>query len=443
MKKFRLLLYVSLVALAIVLSINPANIKGSPDGIVYVIPVEATVEKGLSAFINRSITEAEEASADLIVLDIYTPGGVVAAAGDIAKRIVATDIPIVAFINNQALSAGAYIALNADNIYMTPDGKMGSAGIITQDGNAADLKSQSAWYANMKSAAEQNGRDPLYALAMADPDIDLPEYGAAKGEFLTLTASQALEVKYSEGTFATLNELLNYLGYKNALVERVEVTFAEKLARFITDPIVVPILLSIGSLGLVLELYSPGFGIPGIMGASALLLFFYGHLVAGLAGFESIILFIIGIVLILLEFVVPGGIIGLIGFGAILTSLFIATDNVTHMAISLLIAIGVTTLTSIILFKVFGKKMNIFKKIILKDSTNTESGYVSNVNRKELIGLEGVALTSLRPSGTAIINNERLDVVTEGAYILQGKKVVVVKTEGHRIVVREQEITNE
>lgn len=443
MKKFRLLFYVSLVALAIVLSLNPTNSKSSPNGIVYVIPVESTVEKGLSAFINRSISEAEEANAQLIILDIYTPGGVVAAAGDIAKRIVATEIPIVAFVNNQALSAGAFIALNADQIYMTPDAEMGSAGIITQDGNAADKKAQSAWFANMKSAAEQNGRDPLYALAMADPDIDLPEYGAAKGEFLTLTASQAVEVKYSEGTFSTLNELLNHLGYKDALVERVEVTFAEKLARFITDPIVVPILLSIGSLGLVLELYSPGFGIPGIMGASALLLFFYGHLVAGLAGFESIILFIIGIVLILIEFVVPGGILGLIGFGAILTSLFIATDNVTHMAISLLIAIGVTTLTSIILFKVFGKKINIFNKIILKDSTNTESGYVSNLNRRELIGLEGVALTSLRPSGTAIINNERLDVVTEGAYILQGKKVVVVKTEGHRIVVREQEITNE
>jgi membrane-bound serine protease (ClpP class) len=439
MKKFRLLFYTSLVALAIVLSLNPSNSQSSPNGIVYVIPVEATVEKGLSAFINRSITEAEENNASLIVLDIYTPGGVVAAAGDIAKRIVSTDIPIVAYVNNQALSAGAFIALNADEIYMTPDGKMGSAGIITQDGNAADKKAQSAWFANMKSAAEQNGRDPLYALAMADPDIDLPEYGAGKGEFLTLTASQALEVKYSEGTFATLNELLTHLGYQDALVERSEVSFAEKLARFITDPIVVPILLSIGSLGLVLELYSPGFGIPGIMGASALLLFFYGHLVAGLAGFESIILFIIGIVLILIEFIVPGGILGLIGFGAILTSLFIATDNVTHMAISLLIAIGVTTLASIILFKVFGKKINIFKKIILKDSTNTEKGYVSNLNRKELIGLDGVALTSLRPSGTAIINNERLDVVTEGNYIQQGKKVVVVKTEGHRIVVREQE----
>ncbi|MDF0727221.1 nodulation protein NfeD [Cytobacillus sp. S13-E01] len=439
MKRFRLTLYISLLILSLALTILPDNSHSSSDSndIVYVIPVESTVEKGLSSFLDRSITEAEDANADVIILDIYTPGGAVDAAGDIGKRINATKIPVVAFVNNQALSAGAYIALNADAIYMTPDSTMGSAAIIDQQGNTAGKKAESFWFAAMKTAAEQNGRDPIFALAMADADIDLPEYGAGKGDLLTLTASQAVEVKYSEGTVANLDALLSKLGYKDAIVEKMEVAFAEKLARFITNPIVVPILLSIGSLGLVLELYSPGFGIPGIMGVSSLLLFFYGHMVAGLAGMESLILFVVGVVLILLEFFIPGGIIGLIGFGAILTSLFIATDNVTYMALSLLIAIGVTIMASIILFKVFGKRINIFRKIILSDSTNTEKGYVSNVNRIELVGNEGFALTSLRPSGTALINDERLDVVTEGNYIQQNSKVVVVKTEGSRIVVRE------
>ncbi len=210
----------------------------------------------------------------------------------------------------------------------------------------------------------------------------------------------------------------------------------KRVARFITHPVVVPILLTIGSLGLVLELYSPGFGVPGFMGLSALLLFFYGHMVAGLAGFETLILFVVGIALIIAELFLPGGIAGAIGAIAILGSLFLASNNVVHMAISIIIAIGVSILASIIMIRVFGKKMSLFKKIILTDSTNTESGYVSNRNRTELLGHEGVTLTALRPSGTVLIGTERVDVVSEGDFINKDQQVVVVKVEGARVVVR-------
>ncbi len=435
-KRSMLPFYLFLMFFALVLAFVPQ--KGFTNGeTVYFIPVEGPVEAGLLKFIERSLDEAEKNNATMIVLEIHTPGGAVDAATNIGKRIRDSEIPIVAYIHTDALSAGAYIALNADAIYMASNGRMGAATVITGDGNAADDKATSAWLAAMRTAAEHNDRDVKYALGMADKDVDLPEVDAEKGKLLTLTAEQAIEVGYAEGIADSKRQLLESLGYTNASVVNMEVSFAEKLARFITHPIVVPILLSIGSLGLVLELYSPGFGIPGIMGASALLLFFFGHLVAGLAGLESIILFIIGIVLILLEFFVPGGILGLIGFGAIITSLFLATDNIAHMAVSLLIAIGITLLVSIILFKVFGKKMRLLKKIILSDSTSTESGYISNISRVDLIGIEGFALTTLRPSGTALINNERIDVVTEGGYIEKNKKVVVVKTDGTRVVVRE------
>ena len=231
--------------------------------------------------------------------------------------------------------------------------------------------------------------------------------------------------------------MLAKIGYSDAEVRTLDESFAEKVARFITHPIIIPILLSIGSLGLVLELYSPGFGIPGFMGLSALLLFFYGHLVAGLAGFETIILFVVGLALILLEFFLPGGIVGIIGFVSVIASLFLASDNVVHMGISILIAIGISILASILMIKVFGKKMKLFKRIILTDSTNTEQGYISNKSRVELIGMEGVALTTLRPSGTVILEGERIDVVSEGGYISQGARVIVVKAEGSRVVVRE------
>lgn len=405
--------------------------------VVYVVPVEETVEKGLFAFLQRAVHTAEKENAKAIIFEINTPGGAVDAAGKIGKLLTSTSVKTVAFINKEALSAGAYISLNADEIYMVPGATMGAAAIITSDGNAADEKSQSYWLGTMKGAAEQNGRDPIYAMAMADSDIDLPEYGAPKGKLLTLTSDQAFEVKYSEGTVSSIQDVLEKIGLPNAELRSVTESFAEKLARFITHPVIVPILLSIGSLGLVLELYSPGFGVPGFMGLTALLLFFYGHLVAGLAGYETLILFIVGIGLLILELFIPGGIVGIIGFVSILASLFLATENVVHMAISILIAISVSILASILMIKVFGKKMKFFKKIILTDSTNTESGYVSNRNRTELLGQDGYTLNDLRPAGTVVIQGERVDVVSEGSFIQKDKKVTVVKVEGARIVVRE------
>ncbi|MBX9973085.1 nodulation protein NfeD [Cytobacillus firmus] len=404
---------------------------------VLIVPIEETVEKGLYAFLNRAVQTAEEENASAIIFEINTPGGAVDAAGQIGRLLTSTNVKTISFVNKQALSAGAYIALNTDEIYMVPGSTMGSAAIIDQQGNTAGKKAESYWFAAMQSAASQTDRDPVYALAMADESVDLPDLGAPKGKLLTLTAEQAKEVGYSEGTVDSRAELLKVLGFEGADIQTIDESLAEKVARFITHPVVIPILLSIGSLGLVLELYSPGFGIPGFMGLSALLLFFYGHMVAGLAGYETLILFVIGIGLIIAEFFLPGGIAGIAGIAAVLGSLFLAADNAAHMGMSILIAMGVSVLASILMIKVFGKKMKFFKKIILTDSTNTEKGYISNKSRLELIGLEGYALTSLRPSGTVVIGDERIDVVSEGGFILKGAKVKVVKAEGSRIVVRE------
>ncbi|MEZ7793229.1 NfeD family protein [Niallia circulans] len=418
------------------LSFIPSIIYANNEEKVYVGPIKDTVEKGLSQFIDRAITEAEENQASAIVFDMHTPGGDVSAAIEIGKRIAETDIKTVTFINQDAISAGSYIALNTDEIYMVEGGRIGSSGVIDGQGNAAEEKAQSYWISAMKGAAEKTGRDPLYAMAMADKSISIPGMKEA-GKFLTLTSSEAKEINYSNGTVNSLDDVLNHLGLQNAKIEKVDESFAEKMARFVTNPIIIPILLSIGSLGLIIELYSPGFGLPGIAGISALLLFFYGHLVAGLAGYESLILFVIGILLIILEFFVVGGIAGAIGIVAVIASMFLASGDIAVIGISLAIAIGVSIIASILLVKVFGRKMKFFKKIILTDSTNTESGYVSNQNRNDLVEKTGVTLTALRPAGVILIEDERIDVVSDGSFIDKGKKVKVVKAEGSRIVVRE------
>ncbi|MBU8697616.1 NfeD family protein [Bacillus pumilus] len=408
----------------------------SVDQKVHVIPIEDTVEKGLSKFIERSFEHAKSERAKHIILDINTPGGAVDAALEIADTIRASDIPVTAFVNHRALSAGAFLALNADQIYMTPNGKMGAAAIIDGEGNAADQKSESLWLAEMSDAAEKQGRDPKYALAMADPDIDAKDAGAPKGELLTFNTDRALQFGYAEGEAENLDDLLQKLKLANASVQYDEVSFAEKVARFLTHPIVIPILLSIASLGLIVELYSPGFGVPGTMGVTALLLFFYGHLVAGFAGYETLFLFLAGLLLLILELFLPGGIVGVIGLICVVVSLFLAAGSFTEMAISILIATAVSIIAVILLTKVLGKRMKFFKKFILTDSTNKESGYVSNETREDLVGQIAVTLTALRPSGTAVLGDERIDVVSEGAFIDKDEQVKIVKAEGSRIVVR-------
>ncbi|WP_040228851.1 NfeD family protein [Bhargavaea cecembensis] len=437
MKGIRITRMVFLLAAAFLLFMPMAGAKGEK---VYHVPLENEVERGLYAFLDRSFTEAEKAGAETVILEINTPGGFVDAAGRIARLMDSTDLRVIAYINRDALSAGAFLALHAEEIYMDPAGRIGAAQVIDQAGNAADSKANSAWLTSMKSAAESSGRNPAIALAMADASQDLPQYRAGKGELLTLSAKEALEVKYSEGTVSSFDELLKKTGLEGAEVIKMNETFSEKLARFITNPIVVPILLSVAGLGLIVELYSPGFGVPGTMGVSALLLFFYGHLVAGLAGYEAILLFLLGAGLLIAELFVSGGILGVAGAAAVVGGIIMAGGDPLVMGVSVAIALVIMILGMVILMKFFGKRLHLLSKLVLMDSTDTESGYVSNENRLELIGKTGRALTALRPSGAVQIGNEMIDVVSEGRFIEKGKEVKVIKVEGSRVVVRESGI---
>jgi membrane-bound ClpP family serine protease len=208
------------------------------------------------------------------------------------------------------------------------------------------------------------------------------------------------------------------------------------MIEFLTNPVVVTLLLTIAGAAIVYELFSSKFGISGFIGLFALLLFFYGHFQAGLAGFGTIMLFAVGIMLIFLEFFLPGAISGTLGLAALIASLFLAGENPLNMGISIFIAISISIAVLFFMIKVLRKKLILFNRMVLFDTAKKEDGYVSNVNRTDLLGKEGIALTVLRPSGTAVFNNERIDVVTEGDFIDQNAKITVVKVEGVRIVVR-------
>jgi membrane-bound ClpP family serine protease len=209
------------------------------------------------------------------------------------------------------------------------------------------------------------------------------------------------------------------------------------MVEFLTDPIVITILLTIAGGAIVLELFSSRMGVAGFIGLFALLLFFYGHFQAGLAGIGTIMLFAVGILLIFLEFFLPGAISGTIGMAALIASLFLASEHPFTMGISIFISLLISIIVLYVMSKVLKKKIVLFNRMILFDTAGNEEGYVSNVNRIDLLGKDGVSLTVLRPSGTAVFNNERLDVVSEGGFIEKDRKIKVIKVEGVRIVVRE------
>ncbi|MBD2844455.1 nodulation protein NfeD [Paenibacillus sp. IB182496] len=408
---------------------------------VYVVPVKQTIESGLEAFLDRAYREAEEAQAEMVVLEINTLGGAVISAENIGERIQNSSVPTTAFVDAKAISAGAFIALNADQIIMQPGSTMGAAAVVDGTGTLIDNpKTVSYWVKEMQTAAEQSGRDPSYAVKMVDPSATLEGGPLAdkypRGTILTLSAEEALEVGYAEHIAGSVEEAVQWLGLDGRALVEFEPTFAERLASWITSPLIKTLLFIVGLAGVAIELFVPGFGVPGILGAAAFGLYFFGHYVAGFAGMESVVLFVVGIGLLIAEVFVPSfGILGLVGTSAlifgIMTAAFDKGETLVSLGQAFLIAIVIVVIVAVIF-----KKRGIWNRFILSDRMTADRGYNSNESKQLLIGLKGTALTPLRPSGTADIGDARVDVVTSGEYIDRGQAIQVLFVEGSRVVVR-------
>jgi len=423
----------------------PGDVQAVPrSGPVFRVPIEGVIELGLAPFVERSLREAAAAGASVVILDVDTPGGRVDAAERIADAISDSEVPVYAYVNRRAFSAGALISLAADGIYMRPGSTIGAATPVTGDGATAPEKIVSAMRSTMRSLAEARGLDPAIAEAMVDETIEVPGVSEA-GRLLTLTTEEAVGVGYAVQV-ADWNALMLALGTDGNPVSEQTVNWAERIVRFLSHPVVSPFLLSLGFLGLLIEVRTPGIGVGGIAGGLALAMFFGSHYIIGLAGFEGILIFAAGVVLLMIEaFLLPGmGIFGVLGLMGVLTGVYMSllgglptTGDFTRAAGVLAWALTLVVVSSWILLRRLPSSRRLTTLgIFLGEESSRETGYTSAARRQELVGIEGLAVTDLRPAGSGEFGDERLDVVSESEWIEAGTPIRIVASEGYRHVVR-------
>ena len=421
-------------------------IDAPPGSEVVVIAIDRTVELGLAAFVRRAIDTNPDAVA--IVLDINTLGGRVDAAIQIRDALLEAKPRTVAFIHPRAISAGALIALACDNILMTDGATIGAATPIQAGAGgqveAVDEKMVSYMRAEMRSTAEANGRRGDVAEAMVDREVVIDDV-VDSGKLLTLDTDQALKLGIADGKAADLDAVMSALELEKPKLVELQLNWGEEIARWLTEPTVSGLLLSVGMLGLMIAFYTRSVGAFTIAGFISLALFFGGHAVVHLVGWEEALLFLAGVVLVIVEvFFVPGfGVPGVLGLIAIIAALVLSLIGVpihvsfkTGLLADAMTRVLLSLLGAFVLALVFMRllsRTSFGKALVLE---NAEAGFLSAPSASDLMGQIGEALTDLRPAGKIIIGHERHEAQSEREFVARGSRVRVIGRDGPILIVR-------
>ncbi|NLG85122.1 MAG: nodulation protein NfeD [Firmicutes bacterium] len=434
------------LSVGVIFGINHYARKAQPlPAEVLVLTIQGTISPGLDAYVERGLKEAVATGARAVLVEIGTLGGRIDAMDRIVELLRTSPVTVYTFVRGSAASAGALIALSGKKIAMAPGSAMGSAAPLIVGGEMDEImreKQTSLIRAKFRAAAEELRRDgrpelrPEIAEGMVDPEMEIPGI-KNKGRLISLSAEQALELRYCDVVAANRDEALQAFGLIGLRVRDFKQMPAEGLVRFLTDPTVGSFLLVLGFLGLLVEALTPGFGVAGIVGLLGLGLFFGARILSGLAGLEVIFLFLLGLILLALEvFVTPGfGILGILGLASVAGSVFLSYSSPTQAVAGLSGAVFVTLLMGFVLLRYLDRH-EALRPILLTTALTGEKGYTATPDQSHLLGLVGKAMTPLRPAGVALLAGERVDVISEGGFIPVGTAIRVIKVEGSRIVVR-------
>ena len=433
---------------------------------VYILPIREDIMPALTYLVRRGVKDAMEAKADTLILDMETNGGRVDTTRDIISILEKFNGNTVTYVNRTAFSAGAFIAVATKEIYMAPQSVIGAAAPIMMTPGAGsaeampdtmERKAVSAISAMVRTSAEKNGHNVQVVEAMIDKTRELKVDGEVlneKGQILTLTNVQA-EKEYgtpkkkllSKGTIESLDALIKHLGLADA--ERVEVkpTGAEKVGTFLEK--IAPLLLIVGVIGVYIELKTPGFGLPGIVGLTAFTIYFLGGYIAGLSGIEWLALFILGLGLLFLELLVfPGTLaIGIAGAGLMLISLVMALVDVypgmpkipsfpqLQLPLQTLGIAAVGSAVAVLALARFLPETPLFRGLVSTTASGEGTTIAAEVQRSSRVGQEGVAISQLRPGGKAQFGEDIIDVITQGELLAKGTRVRIIRHSATEAVV--------
>ena len=408
---------------------------------VWLIPIDGEITAATTSFVRSRITRANDEGVLGVVLFLDTPGGSVAAMQDIVGIILhGTQVPSMAVVQN-AFSAGALIAMSAERLAMLPGSSIGAALPIlsTPTGiGPVDEKFSSALRGEFRSVAEARGRNAQVAEGMVDERIEIPGLSTAT-ELVTLTAAQAVTHGIADIQANTLQDALEQFGYAGVTVTRLEPSLTERLGGFLARPLIAAALLVIGIGGLLIEIFSPGFGIPGAIGIIALAAFAAAAVIATPAGPFDILLLVVGVVLLAVEvLVIPGfGVAGVLGLAAMIVGVVRIFEEQSLPVLGYSALFGGVLLGLLLWMLPNSRVASAFR---LSTRLTTPSGPLTVASAADHIGLAGaigVALSDLRPAGVARFNGDRIDVVSEGDFVSAGSTIKVLRTEGNRVTVRE------
>jgi membrane-bound serine protease (ClpP class) len=405
-------------------------VAGQTDAsVIHVIAVDGEITPAMAAYLESKIEEANLAGAAGIVIAIRTLGGRVDSAIQMKDAILASRAPVAVYIENRAISAGALISIAAETIVMAPGSHIGSAKPEPSDPKIIAFVS-----GEFRTTAERTGRDPRVAVAMVDESVVI-EGLVGEGEILDLTAGEALTYGYADHIANGLEAALQALGWDTAGRVEVKMDFRHRIAQFLTSVEVATLLLSLGTIALIAEFYTPGFGVSGTIGIIFFILYFSGGFIAGYTDFWAAAIFLIGLVLIAIELVVPGfGVFGIAGLISLVTSVILAAPTARQGVFYLLIALVSALVAIPLFFKIFGRS-KLVRRLVLEHAETVENGYVHAIGPSDLTGRSGIALTVLRPAGVVLVEGVRTDAVSQGDFIAKGDRIRVVQTAGTRVVV--------